>query len=472
VQVAVRRVEFAASACRTRLPFRFGMATLTEAPLAVARVVAEVDGAESVGHSGDLLVPKWFEKDPAKSAGDDVRALAASMRRAKDAFLSVRGSVFGCWRSAYRTCVETGGSGVSLVDGFGVALVERALIDAACRAAGEPFASALGSGALGFDAGALHPEAAGLPPDRVVRHPPLDRVALRHTVGLADALRSSEVPDELRGSDGHPVALEEDVARYRPRFFKLKLSGDPETDRARLVEVARVVAEAEVPRPRFTLDANEQYRDLASLGALLDRLAGDRDARSLMDGLIYIEQPLPRDESLSPGVAGAVRALSRTAPVILDEADAGLDAFPRALALGYRGVSVKNCKGVFRAFANRALCVVRGDGSFQASEDLTNLPVLPLQQDLATVAALGLPHAERNGHHYFAGLEPVPAAEAEGALAAHPDLYERAGDRIRLRIRDGSLALGSLQQPGYGYAGPIAFGERTPFDSFDWEGSG
>ena len=67
-------------------------------------------------------------------------------------------------------------------------------------------------------------------------------------------------------------------------------------------------------------------------------------------------------------------------------------------------MSVKNCKGVFRALLSRGLCELADDGSFQSAEDLTNLPVLALQQDLATIAALGLPHVERNGHHYFKGL--------------------------------------------------------------------
>ena len=58
----------------------------------------------------------------------------------------------------------------------------------------------------------------------------------------------------------------------------------------------------------------------------------------------------------------------------------------------------------------------------------------------------------------------VQAKEADAALAAHPDLYERCGDLIALAIREGALALGSLQRPGYGYDVPIAFERRTPAD--------
>jgi hypothetical protein len=117
---------------------------------------------------------------------------------------------------------------------------------------------------------------------------------------------------------------------------------------------------------------------------------------------------------------------------------------------------------VFRALLNRGLCDVRGGGAFQSGEDLTNLGVLSLQQDLATVAALGIEHVERNGHHYFHGLDHLPPDEVRAALRAHADLYEPLGDGATLRITAGRLALGSLQVPGYGYDVGIRTGERTP----------
>ena len=136
-----------------------------------------------------------------------------------------------------------------------------------------------------------------------------------------------------------------------------------------------------------------------------------------------------------------------------------------AVELGYRGVSVKNCKGVIRAVINHARCErlrAAGTPAFQSAEDLTNLPVVALQQDLATIQALGLPHAERNGHHYFAGLAHLPPGEAAGAFAAHQDLYRRHGDGYALAIEGGALAVDSLACEGYGYACPIDFDARTP----------
>ena len=58
-------------------------------------------------------------------------------------------------------------------------------------------------------------------------------------------------------------------------------------------------------------------------------------------------------------------ALRATMPLIIDESDATLDAFPRARALGYAGVSSKSCKGFYKSLLNAARCArwnaARGD---------------------------------------------------------------------------------------------------------------
>jgi hypothetical protein len=196
-------------------------------------------------------------------------------------------------------------------------------------------------------------------------------------------------------------------------------------------------------------------------------LNDDQRGARLLQNLLCIEQPLPRAISFADSSRKNLAALNEIAPVILDEADHGIEAFPRALELGYRGVSMKNCKGVFRALLHRGLCEKHAGGAaFQSGEDLTNLGVLAVQQDLATVAALGLPHVERNGHHYFRGLGHLPANEAASAAHVHPDLWTRQGDETFLRIEGGALELSSLQGAGYGYSSEIDWGSRTPLDEW------
>jgi len=463
MRVRMKSYEFYRSECVTRIPFRFGISTLTRAPQLTARLELDTEAGPATGYSADLLVPKWFEKDPDKSVEQDLQALLMSARAAFQAAAHpVEESPFALWWRVYRQRVESRPERAAdrLVRGFGVALFERALLDAACRAAGKSFFEALQTDLFAVRPGAVLSELEGFDLAASLPEAPLQRIELRHTIGLLDPLRAAQIEPEQRVDDGLPQALDEDIRRYGLTLFKLKLAGDVERDFERWLEFKSVLDEQVNGKARFTVDGNEQFAELGPLIELLRRLDAERGGRSLLDGLLYIEQPLPRAESLDERHRTPLSALSEIAPVILDEADSGTGSFKAALALGYGGISVKNCKGVLRALLNHCLCVARGVG-FQSAEDLTNLGVLALQQDLATVAALGLTHAERNGHHYFRGLDHLPQAEARDALAAHPDLYEPLGDSVALRIEQGALSIGSLQRPGYGYDLPIRIDQRT-----------
>jgi hypothetical protein len=161
--------------------------------------------------------------------------------------------------------------------------------------------------------------------------------------------------------------------------------------------------------------------------------------------VMFIEQPIKRQNAF----AADVSALSREKPVIIDESDDSLDAFPRAKALGYRGVSSKTCKGLYKSLINGARCAAWGNGYFMSGEDLTLQAGIALQQDLALVSVLGIKHVERNGHHYVNGMAGLPAAEQERFLSAHADLYERSHGAVRLRIDKGMIRMKSLHCPGF-----------------------
>jgi hypothetical protein len=88
-----------------------------------------------------------------------------------------------------------------------------------------------------------------------------------------------------------------------------------------------------------------------------------------------------------------------------------------------------------------------------------------------THAVLDLPHVERNGHHYFRGLEHLPAPEIREALARHPDLYEERDGLVQLRITGGKLDIGSLHGVGYGHASTVCIEDRDPLDVWRRRGS-
>jgi len=448
-------VELARSPCRTRLPFRFGAVTVTQADLLNCRVRARAaDGSEADGWSADLLVPRWFRKDVERTPAEDAAALAASAEAAARAFLD--GARDGeCLAAAsarvfaVRVLTESANAPDLLERGFGVALIERALLDAACRLAGVPFAEALRCdlfGAGSFDA------------------QPRAQIAVRHTVGMLDPLRTAEITPERRVDDGLPQALEEDIAAYGLEWFKVKIGAGFDTDRARLLDLASFFAERDLD-PALTLDGNEQFSDLDALADLLEAVAAEPDGARLLARVRFVEQPLPRARSFETEANRGIARVTRFAPLILDEADALPEHFTRAAVLGWRGVSVKNCKGVFRALATARSCAASGGERFQSGEDLTNLPVLALQQDLCTAACLGLAHVERNGHHYFRGLDHLPPARQRAAAAAHPDLYRTlSSGGFALRIERGSVQLGSvLSAIGYGHSLAAPGSDCSPF---------
>ena len=461
-----------------RLPFRFGAVTLTEAWLLHLAVVTEAaDGRRGRGFAADFLAPKWFDKDPARSHLDNVRDLVASAGSAAEVYAEAARRPRGfweLWRDAYPECRRrSAGRGWNgLVAAFGSALLERALADAAGRLAGLDVVGLLRADVLGLRPAEIHPEIESADWAAWVDREPPARVVVRHTVGLADPITAADRPADGGPADGLPVTLEEYVACHRLRYFKIKVSGQVEADLDRLERIAAVLDRGVAGPYGVTLDGNEQYRSLAEVQRLLDALWESPTLARLAASIRFIEQPLERAAALDPAATAGLTALGRLAPFLIDESDDDLDAFRRAVALGYRGVSSKNCKGIVKACLNRTLVEAlnrrgrAGGGLFMSAEDLTNVPVVPLQQDLATGRALGLEHVERNGHHYVRGLAHCSPAERRAALRHHPDLYEGDETDARVAVRDGRLALGSLAVPGWGVAFDPDLEAMTPLESW------
>jgi len=442
---AVEAIDLFERPVRLRMPFRFGVVTLRAAPQAFVRATIRLEqGGRAVGAAAEMMAPKWFDKDPARSEEEDIEQLRVSLALARAAYLAGgTNSAFGHWREHYSgqiaRAARTGLN--SLTACYGPALIDRALLDAMCRALEIPFYRAIRANLPGIEASGLDMDEflAGLRP------PPA--IAARHTVGLADPVTLEDV--QARVNDGLPETLEEVVARYRQRFFKLKVGGDPREAVERLSTIAAVLDRIE-PRYHVTLDGNEQYADVEGVLELWRRVTADPRLARLARSVLFVEQPIARQRALAEDIA----PLARNVPVIIDESDDSLDAFPRARELGYAGVSSKTCKGLYKSFLNAARCVVwnraeRADRYFMSAEDLTVQSGLALQQDLALVALLGIRHVERNGHHYANGMAAAPDHEQRAFLAAHPDLYEISHGAVRPRIRDGMLAIGSLDCAGY-----------------------
>ena len=455
MKFSIRAIDFFERDVRLRMPFRFGVVTLTESPQAFARARIRLeDGREAQGTAAELLAPKWFDKNPALSNEDNFEQLRASMRTARDQYLdSGTDTAYGHSRPT-----------VGLVENYGPALIDRALLDALCCALGISFYEAVRQNVprMTFEGLDLPRFLSGLRPQ--------ERIAARHTVGLVDPITASDL--KRRVNDGLPETLEEVIARYGHRWFKLKVGGDAKADVERLGAIAAVLDR--IPEPyHASLDGNEQFEDVAGVVELWQAVKAQPRLERLASSIVFIEQPIKRQNALSsveiPRFGerfgrqsdmarqgggqtereARMKLLTSAKPVIIDESDDSLDAFPRAKALGYQGVSSKTCKGIYKSLINAARCAAWGDGYFMSGEDLTIQAGLALQQDLALVSMLGLTHVERNGHHYVNGMAGLPASEQERFLKAHGDLYERSHGAVRLRIEQGTIHMKSLDCPGY-----------------------
>src|SRR6185436_10023729 len=89
VKLKLASIDFLERDVRLRMPFRFGVVTLTESPQVFARCrVRTEDGREAGGAAAELLAPKWFDKDPALSNEDNYEQLRASLRSARERYLA------------------------------------------------------------------------------------------------------------------------------------------------------------------------------------------------------------------------------------------------------------------------------------------------------------------------------------------------------------------------------------------------
>ncbi len=470
---------------RNRMPFRYGIVTMTALPHLFLRARVEVDGTEADGIAAEGLAPKWFTKVPDSSTEQDIAEMIdvvqAACRHAKGA--GPAASVFELWQAIY-AAQEAWAARTDyppLLWAFGVSLVERAIIDGFCRATDTTFAAAVRANSLGMRLEELRPElggqsAAGLLPGR-----PLARIVVRHTIGLIDPLTDDEIaPDDLV-DDGLPQSLDASIRAYGLTHFKIKMGGEIDADRARLQRIAALLDARNVDY-RHTLDGNETYHDADSFRALWEGLNADPALRGFLKRLLFVEQPFHRDIALSAEVGAALRGWRERPPIIIDESDGAISSAPAALESGYVGTSHKNCKGIFKGIANT--CLIRhrlrqkpGALRIISGEDLCNLGPVALLEDLAVLATLGIEHAERNGHHYFAGLSMLPQEVQTQMLAAHGDLYRRhttADGRHfpTLAVEDGSVAVGSVTAAPFGPAIELDPARFTPVAAWEFASLG
>ena len=426
----------------------------TTSPLCHLHVEIENDaGTRTFGCSADRLSVRWLDKRAGRAKADKLRQLVSLITSTKALYLEkpVFENPFEFWLANHSKVMKLGRAAdqVDLTSVFASSLFERALIDAVCRSHDRSLLEMLATDQLGFKPQRIHPTVKANKPASYLPAQIHTRLHVRHTVGFFDPLDEKDRPVDQRLNDGLPETLQEIIKHYGIRYFKVKVSGNPQADYERLSRIWGLLPHA--AEPVVTLDANEAFDDPAAFILFLKRLK--RDQLGLFQHIAFVEQPFPRAISLQAKSEAAIREASLLKPLIIDESDASLGSFPQAIKLGYSGTSHKNCKGVFKSLANRALMLQLLDDNarlFMTGEDLQNLPIVPLHQDLLMVAILGIRHCERNGHHYNRGLSMLSVADKQSVAKHHRDLYRKGADEWYLNVQEGQVRINSLFGTGFG----------------------
>jgi hypothetical protein len=444
---------------KTRLPFKYGIATMTSAPHVFVRVEINIDGRDSFGISADHLPPKWFTKVAEKSLESEIDEMLDVVENAVSIAPGLSASsAFDLWGQILEL-QNKWGEGKKyppLLYQFGVSLVERAIIEAVCKDAGISFYEAIRTNLFGVQPGKYFQEIEGFQLNKILPASPIPFANIRQTIGLADPLSDDDIPVEEKLSDGLPQSVQSLIKFYGLKHLKVKLFGDLEKDVNRLTHLADIVKTEIKEGFAFTLDGNEQFHSMDEFKDYWESLISVSGLSMFFSHLMFVEQPFHRDIALDSDVLSGLKDWNKRPLMIIDESNDRLESLQQALQIGYHGTSHKNCKGVFKSLMNACLLYqYRKDNPNEkyilSCEDLASVGPVSTIQDMAVAGALGIDSIERNGHHYFKGLSAFPEEVQKQVLSAHSDLYHPSeAGWPTLSISNGKISLDSINRSHFG----------------------
>jgi len=127
-RLRIHEIEFFEWPYTLRLPFRFGVITVTHGRQVVARARIELeDGRSGWGIAAEALGAKWFDKNPAISDDDNLDQLRLALEIARDFYLAHGlDTAFGHFAAAYQPQIEKGAQHRlnPLVASYGPAMID------------------------------------------------------------------------------------------------------------------------------------------------------------------------------------------------------------------------------------------------------------------------------------------------------------------------------------------------------------
>ena len=444
---------------RLRLPFRFGVITLTEGVQAFLRVHVRLDdGREGFGYAAEMLAAKWFDKNPALSDAQNQDQLRKSIEVAAAAYREAPSSTaFDLYADNYRYQLRAGRElGLPpLVAGFGNALVDRGVLDAVCRLLGVSFWTAMRSNLPGMVAHPIIPDLGALRLQRLPRRPAAGAAASRRATPSAWSTRSRR-PTSRPARASTTACPRRSTRSSRPTASAASSSRSAATAAPTSTGwcASPPCSTASPGRCTSPLDGNEQYEDVDGVLELWSAIEAEPALQQLCAATLFIEQPIKRAGRARRGAsrrwrgkAGDHRRVGRRARRLR-----------AARALGYMRRFVQGLQGLLQV--DRSTSRAAGSGTrrtaaryFMSGEDLTT------QAGLSRAAGPG-PGRPARPRPCRAQRPPLrrrlrrpPHGESAAFLEAHPDLYHEADRRVRLTHRAAAgIALGSLECPGFGSA--------------------
>ena len=163
MQIKLIEAEGRERAYRLRMPFRFGVKTHGRQAIMRVRIRLQ-DGREAEGCSAEALGAKWFDKDLALSDDENHHQLRKSLELASEAYLSSPAAApFALFADNYDNHVAACGRLAlnPLIASYGQSLVDRAILDALCRALDISFYQAMRSNLVGLTPHPVAPELDG-----------------------------------------------------------------------------------------------------------------------------------------------------------------------------------------------------------------------------------------------------------------------------------------------------------------------
>ncbi|WP_309398630.1 hypothetical protein [Cerasicoccus maritimus] len=344
------------------------------------------------------------------------------------------GSVFSFWlqmRAALDSWQKTNGKSMAAA-AFGLALLERALMDAFCRAKTKPFAACLHDNDFKIELGKLCRPLKDRQPGKLLEGPL--QGGMRVQLAVAPAAPMTELESAI-------------AAGYRQ--FNLGLSGQATADLARLIDIAARLDQIE-GRYAVSLEGNASFATPKELRELWEGMKAVPELKKLMRSVAYIEQPFPVDDSLTNAALALFAEWPERPPIIVDESDDSFGACARALEWGYAGTVFRAARGIIPGVVDASLLGARRDREPIGKWTIAGGPLsvgLPLAQlaELSANAAFGLGSCT-----ITPGMLAAPTTDdpwRETLVAAHPETFDAQG---ALRVNGGAIALDEVVRAGFG----------------------